>query len=155
MKLSACFAYSALIVVCVLASSRAYAQAPARDPSRCAPQMLSAPFSADTGPSWNGWSPDVTNKRLQSAEQASLTAAQVPNLKLKWAFGFPETVSAYAQPTIAGGHVFVGAQNGTVYSLDAKTGCTYWTFKTQSAIRAATTIGPRRTASGERAYTLY
>ena len=51
--------------------------------------------------------------------------------------------------------MFVGAQNGTVYSLDAKTGCTYWTFKTQSAIRAATTIGPRRTASGEREHTLY
>ncbi len=84
-----------------------------------------------------------------------MTAAQVPSLKLKWAFGFPDTVSAYAQPTVGAGRVFVGSQNGTVYSLDAKTGCTYWTFKAQSAVRAAATLGLRRTAAGERAYTLY
>src|SRR5215467_14210034 len=70
-------------------------------------------------------------ERLESGrdEQAAavggagrLTAAQVPTLKLKWAFGFPETLSAYTQPTVAGGRVFVGAQNGTVYALDARTG---------------------------------
>src|SRR5262249_54044513 len=109
MKLSACFACSALIVVSSV-GSRAYAQALARDPSGCGPAMLSAPFAADNGPSWNGWSPDVTNRRSQPAEQAGLTAAQVPTLKLKWAFGFPDTLSAYAQPTVAGGRVFVGAQ---------------------------------------------
>jgi polyvinyl alcohol dehydrogenase (cytochrome) len=117
--------------------------------------MLSAPFAGDAGASWNGWSPDTSNKRFQPAEHAGLALAQVPNLKLKWAFGFPETISAYAQPSVAGGRVFVGAQNGTVYSLDAKTGCTYWTFRAQSAIRAATTIGTRRTAAGERAHTVY
>ena len=142
-----------LILVC---AGRSFAQGPPqRDPSRCTPQMLSAPFSADAGSSWNGWSPDVTNKRFQAAEPAGLTAAQVPNLKLKWAFGFPDTISAYAQPSLAGGRVFVGAQNGTVYALDAKTGCTYWTYRTQSAIRAATTIGSRRTTAGERAYAVY
>ncbi|HUK35047.1 MAG TPA: PQQ-binding-like beta-propeller repeat protein [Vicinamibacterales bacterium] len=139
----------------MISSSRVYAQAPVRDPSRCAPQMMSVPFAADSGPSWNGWSPDVTNRRFQPAEQAGLPAAQVPRLTLKWAFGFPDTVSAYAQPSVAGGRVFVGAQNGIVYSLDAKTGCTYWTFKAQSAIRAAATVGLRRTAAGERAYTVY
>jgi polyvinyl alcohol dehydrogenase (cytochrome) len=117
--------------------------------------MMSAPFAPDAGPAWNGWGAGLTNSRFQSAEQAGITAAQVPNLKLKWAFGFPDTISAYAQPTVAGGRVFVGAQNGTVYSLDAKTGCTFWTFRTQSAIRAATTIGMRRSTAGERAYTLY
>ncbi len=145
---------SALIVVTLIASSSAYAQAP-RDPSRCAPQMMSASFNPEAGPSWNGWGAGPANTRFQSAEQAGITAAQVPKLTLKWAFGFPDTVSAYAQPTVAGGRVFVGAQNATVYSLDAKTGCTYWTFKTQSAIRAAATVGSRRTAIGERAYTLY
>ena len=143
------------VVLSLILPARSFAQAPARDPSRCSPQMMAVPFSADGGSSWNGWSPDVTNKRYQPAEQAGLTAAQVPNLKLKWAFGFPDTISAYAQPSLAGGRVFVGAQNGTVYALDAKTGCTYWTFRTQSAIRAAATIGSRRTAAGERAYTVY
>jgi polyvinyl alcohol dehydrogenase (cytochrome) len=107
------------------------------------------------GPHWNGWSPTPANTRFQPADQAGLSVAQVPNLKLKWAFGFPDTFSAYGQPTVAAGRVFIGTQNGTVYSLDAKTGCTYWTFKTQSAIRAATTVGARRTAAGERAYSLY
>ena len=41
------------------------------------------------GPSWNGWSPDLANTRFQPAQVARLTAAQVPRLKLKWAFGFP------------------------------------------------------------------
>src|SRR5215470_8590947 len=155
MKLFCSVSSVSSVVFSLLVPALTFAQAPPRDPSRCAAPMLSAPFSADTGPSWNGWSPDVTNRRSQSAEQAGLTAAQVPSLKLKWAFGFPDTLSAYAQPTVAGGRVFVGAQNGTVYALDAKTGCTYWTFRTQSAIRAAVTVGSRRTPQGERAFTVY
>ena len=36
--------------------------------------------------------------------------------------------SAWAQPTVVSGRVFVGSQNGTVYALSATTGCTWWTF---------------------------
>ena len=36
-----------------------------------------------------------------------MTAAQVPNLQLKWAFGFPNTVTAYSQPTVTGGRALV------------------------------------------------
>ena len=61
----------------------------------------------------------------------------VPKLTLKWAFGFPNATSARAQPTVAGGRVFVGSQNGTVYALDAKTGCTIWTFKAKAGVRTA------------------
>ena len=39
--------------------------------------------------SWNGWGNDNSNTRFQPAAQARLTAADVPKLKLKWAFGFP------------------------------------------------------------------
>lgn len=118
--------------------------------------MMAAPFADPAAsPHWNGWSTSLANTRFQPAEQAGLTAAQVPNLKLKWAFAFPDAISAYAQPTVASGRVFVGSQNGTFYSLDAKTGCTYWTFKTQSAIRAAATLGSRRSTTGEREYAVY
>src|SRR5438094_2062 len=41
------------------------------------------------GPSWNGWGSGIQNTRFQSAAVAGLTAAQVPSLKLKWAFGLP------------------------------------------------------------------
>ena len=43
-----------------------------------------------SGPEWNGWGPDVVNSRFQDAKGAGLTAAQVPKLKLKWAFGYPD-----------------------------------------------------------------
>jgi polyvinyl alcohol dehydrogenase (cytochrome) len=118
--------------------------------------MLNAPFADPAAsPSWNGWGAGTANTRSQSADQAGLTAAQVPTLKLKWAFAFPDAVSSWSQPTVAGGRVFIGSINGNVYSLDAKTGCTYWTFKAAGQVRAATTIGMRRTSTGERAFTLY
>src|SRR6266699_4053135 len=81
-----------------------------------------------------------------ASSAARLTAAQVPRLTLKWAFGFPDTTSAWAQPTIAGGRLFVGSQNGTVYALDAKTGCVIWTFTANGGVRASISIG------GERAF---
>lgn len=90
---------------------------------------------------WNGWGIDMANTRRQSAEAAGVSAEQVPNLKLKWAFGIPNTDSAFAQPTVIGGRVFFGAGDGTVYSLDAKTGCTHWTFKAASTVRSAISIG--------------
>ena len=96
------------------------------------------------GASWNGWSADLANTRFQPAAAAGLTAAQVPRLKLKWAFGYPTGVSSNAQPTIAAGRVFVGSDNGFVYSLDAKTGCVYWSFENGSIVRNALTIGPVR-----------
>src|SRR5262249_31164878 len=93
-------------------------------------------------PAWNGWGADASNSRFQPAELAGLTAAQVPRLKLKWAFAFPAGVSANAQPTIASGRVFVGSDNGFVYSLDAATGCVYWSFENGAIVRNALTIGP-------------
>lgn len=92
-------------------------------------------------PAWNGWSPDLANTRFQPANVARLTAAQVPKLKLKWAFGFPQGVSANAQPTVASGRVFVGSDNGYVYSIDAKSGCVYWSYEVGSIIRNAIVVG--------------
>ena len=95
-----------------------------------------------TGPAWNGWGADLENSRSQTAEAAGLTADQVPRLKLKWAFGFPGDYSAYSQPAIVGGRVFVGSIGGQVYSLDASSGCTYWSFDAGVSVRSAITIGP-------------
>ncbi|MGH9385553.1 MAG: PQQ-binding-like beta-propeller repeat protein [Vicinamibacterales bacterium] len=107
-------------------------------------------FDPSTGPKWNGWGVDITNTRFQRADQAGLTAEQVPKLTLKWAFGFPNATSARAQPTIVGGRLFVGSQSGTVHALDAATGCTIWTFQAKAGVRSAITIGPR--GSGAAAY---
>lgn len=107
---------------------------------RCAADR---PFDSSQGAQWSGWSPDATNTRFQTAPQAGLTATDVPRLRLRWAFGFPDATSARALPTVAGGRVFVGSQNGLVYALDAKTGCTFWTFQASGGVRTGLVIGPR------------
>ena len=91
-------------------------------------------------PAWNGWGNDSSNSRFQNAKAAGLSAADVPKLTLKWAFGFPGATAASGQPTVAAGRVFVGNVNGMVYSLDAKTGCTHWTFKADGGVRTAITV---------------
>ena len=108
-------------------------------PNRCASNPpISDPSAA---PAWNGWGADVTNSRFQSALAAGLTAGQVPHLELKWAFGYPGGVSAYGQPTLVSNRVFVGADTGYVYSLDAATGCVYWSFQAKAGVRNAITLG--------------
>ena len=71
-----------------------------------------------------------------------MTADQVPNLKLKWAFGFPGAEEVYGQPTVAGGRVFLGVDTGAVYSIDAETGCVYWSYQADAGVRTAISIGP-------------
>jgi polyvinyl alcohol dehydrogenase (cytochrome) len=106
------------------------------------------------GPAWNGWGVDARNARFQSAEAAQLTAARIPNLKLKWAFGFPLGVSAFGQPSVAAGRVFVGSDTGFVYSLDTHTGCVYWSYQAKAGVRTAVTIGPVGAANSSR-YAVY
>lgn len=96
-------------------------------------------FAPDTGSQWNGWGSNLGNTRVQSAEYAGLTAEQVPNLKVKWAFGYPEGTVA-SQPTVVGGRIFVGTLRGQIYSLDAKTGCLYWAIKNPTGVRSAISI---------------
>jgi polyvinyl alcohol dehydrogenase (cytochrome) len=90
------------------------------------------------GSTWNGWGRDVENSRYQP--QPEIPAADVPRLKVKWAFAYPGPLVG-TQPTIIGDHLYVGTANGLVYSLNAKTGCTYWTFQAESDIRASVSVG--------------
>jgi polyvinyl alcohol dehydrogenase (cytochrome) len=87
---------------------------------------------------WNGWGQDLGNSRYQP--NPGLAAADVPKLKLKWAFGFPGDASVQSQPTVVGGRVFIGSVSGKVYSLDASTGCVYWTYDAGGSIRNAPVI---------------
>jgi polyvinyl alcohol dehydrogenase (cytochrome) len=88
---------------------------------------------------WNGWGNDLGNSRYQP--KPGLTAADVPNLKLKWAFAFAGDTVRAAQPTVVGNRVFAGGSNGSVYSLDAATGCTYWKYDAGAMVRNAISIG--------------
>jgi polyvinyl alcohol dehydrogenase (cytochrome) len=91
---------------------------------------------------WNGWGADVENTRYQPGKAAGIRAGQVPKLKLQWAFGIPNAAVAFGQPAIAGGRLFFGTQDGTVYALDARAGCTWWTFKAPATVRSAISLGP-------------
>lgn len=99
-----------------------------------------AVMGALDGPAWNGWGADLENSRYQTAAKAKLSPGQVKRLKLKWAFGFPDGSSAYGQPSLVGGRVFVGADTGYVYSLDAETGCLHWSFQAKAGVRNAMTV---------------
>jgi polyvinyl alcohol dehydrogenase (cytochrome) len=114
------------------------------------PVPLSASAIAD---GWNGWG-GLSNTRYAPADKGRLTAAAVPKLTLKWAFGFAGVNSARAQPAVVGGRVFVGSDSGAVFSLDARTGCTYWTFQAQHSVRTAMSVGPYKNgaASGHAVY---
>ncbi|MGH7869004.1 MAG: PQQ-binding-like beta-propeller repeat protein, partial [Candidatus Dormibacteraceae bacterium] len=95
----------------------------------------------ENDPGWNGWGFDLSNTRFEPKAVAALNVSDVPRLKLKWAFGFPGAYATFGQPTVYGGRVFAGSEDGTVYSLDAKTGCIYWTYKAPSTVKTAVSIG--------------
>lgn len=98
-------------------------------------------FDPNAGPKWNGWGNDLSNTRFQSDAAAGLTADQVSKLQVKWAFGFPPNTTL-SQPTVVGGRIFVGSSRARVYSIDAKTGCLYWSIKAPAGVRTAMTVGP-------------
>ena len=105
-------------------------------------------FAPASGSQWNAWGRDATNSRFQT--NAGLSAADIPRLKLKWAFAFPGDLQSYSQATLAGGRLFVGSWGGKVYSLDASTGCVLWFFDAGAGVRSALTIGPIAATTGAR-----
>ena len=113
------------------------AQDTAQMPNRCASNPV---FELGTTPAWNGWGGDAANTRYQPASAARLTTGNIPKLKLKWAFGFPGAQAVSGQPTVAAGRVLVSSDNGFVYSLDAATGCVYWSFHAEASVRSAVVV---------------
>lgn len=107
--------------------------------NRCAPTdwPVGEPFAQ---PHWNGWGNGLANARYQDSKAAGLDAKSVPRLKLKWAFAFPGETFVESQPTIVGGRLFVGSPSGVVYALDARTGCTHWTYTADAAVKAPVTL---------------
>ena len=108
--------------------------------------------SITSSPSWNGWGVDNANTRYQPAAAAQLSLDDVPRLKLKWSFGFPGARAVSGQPAIVAGRVFVSSDNGYVYALDSATGCVYWSFRADAAVRSSVAV--ERPAEG-RPYAVY
>ena len=114
-----------------------------------------APFSpVGARNPWNGWGPDARNTRFQG-DASGISAANVGQLKLKWVFGIANATQARAQPAVIGDWLFMGSQTGAIYALDAKTGCTHWTYKAQSGVRTAISVGPLGPADMPTGYAIY
>jgi polyvinyl alcohol dehydrogenase (cytochrome) len=130
-----------------LAQIQLLARALGNAPATAAPNAVcaAAPAAAFDNPldqpHWNGWGANLAQHRFQPAAMAQLPESDVPRLKLKWAFAFQGVNRAFAQPTVAGGRVFVGSASNAVYSLNAATGCQYWVFKPDAPVRTAITVG--------------
>jgi polyvinyl alcohol dehydrogenase (cytochrome) len=86
---------------------------------------------------WNGWGRGPENTRYQP--EPAIRATDVPKLALKWAFGYPSGSGAGA-PTLVDGRLFVASAAGRIYSLDAKTGCIYWSYDAAAAVHATISI---------------
>ncbi|MGC1459390.1 MAG: PQQ-binding-like beta-propeller repeat protein [Steroidobacteraceae bacterium] len=99
-------------------------------------------------PGWSGWGNGLENSRFQDKARGGLTAADLPHLKLKWAFGYANVPAARTQPAIAGGRLFVASDNGAVYALDPATGCTYWMFQAAAGVPTALSVAPYHNAAG-------
>ena len=102
----------------------------------------SSPFAWDgRAPSWNGFGAGLTNTRFQTTDAAGLTLADIPKLRLRWAFGLGDVTMARGQPVVVGNRVFAATAEGKLYALDAKTGCLYWVFQAGAAIRSGVVAG--------------
>jgi len=91
-------------------------------------------------PLWNRWGNGKRNDRFQSAEKAGLTRADLSQLELAWAFGFPGAQRARSQPAVTQEAIFTGSQSGRVYALNTETGCAWWTYDARAEVRNAPLI---------------
>ena len=87
----------------------------------------------------------------EALRRHGFSPAAVARLELKWAFGLPFTSSAYGQPTVVDGRIFIGSDSGYLYSLDAATGCVHWSFQAQAGLRSTPMIGPLKRGSNQMA----
>lgn len=86
---------------------------------------------------WNGWGRGPENTRYQP--EPALRATDVPKLALKWAFGYAGGPGS-GQPTLVDGRLFVASAAGRIYSLDARSGCTYWTYAAAAGVHTTISI---------------
>lgn len=103
----------------------------------CAAPPPAISLTADSN--WNGWGRDLENTRFHP--KPGLKAEDVPKLKVKWAFAFPNARYTYGQPTVIGDRLYITSAAGTVYALNARSGCLYWTFEAGNESRTAITVG--------------
>jgi polyvinyl alcohol dehydrogenase (cytochrome) len=107
---------------------------------RAAPDanLCPGPVAAQLGAGdWRSWGLDLASSRFQT--EPGFSAAQVPRLKLRWTFAYPGR-AAFNQPAVIGNLVLTGGTGGRVFALDARSGCTYWSYDAGSLVRTGIVI---------------
>jgi polyvinyl alcohol dehydrogenase (cytochrome) len=103
-------------------------------------QGAAAEFDFGRPPPFSGWGLDPANTRYVDSGTAGLRAANVDRLRLKWAFGVEGAIRMASQPALAGGAIYVGAQDGSVYALDQRSGCLRWQFHASAEVRTGIVV---------------
>jgi polyvinyl alcohol dehydrogenase (cytochrome) len=85
---------------------------------------------------------DHRNSRRLTARQAGLTSADLANLELAWALGFPKTTSLRASPVIIGSTMFYApSPTGKLLALDTNTACVKWSYDAGVPLRSSVSYG--------------
>lgn len=108
--------------------------ASAAEPPRC---HATDWYDARKTAGFEGWGLDENNHHYIAPEVAGFDLSDLLDMELKWAFSFPDANRARSQPVIAGGALFVGSHNGSVFALDAESGCMHWRYQANTEVRTA------------------
>ncbi len=84
------------------------------------PKCASNPPIQAGASDWTSMGVDEASTRFQ--RHPGLSAADVPKLKVKWAF----SMTGGGQPAVVGDWLWVTNRSGKLYALDTKTGCVHW-----------------------------
>ena len=98
-----------------------------------------------------GFGFDPYNTRFQPQAAGGLQIDNIGGLELRWAFAYPRAIQARSQPTVAAGSVFVGSHDGSVFALDAETGCVRWQYQADAEVRTPVIVSDWDTSDPEAA----
>jgi polyvinyl alcohol dehydrogenase (cytochrome) len=99
------------------------------------------PIAASTG-DWATAAVSAASDRFQ--RNPGLSAADIPKLKLKWAYTMP----GGGQPIVVGDWLFMTNRGAKSYALDARTGCMHWALEGASSRTAPLIVRSSISPSG-------
>ena len=101
-------------------------------PASCNDTAYFQPANEDT---WAGWGASYANTRFNNTDNNPINSSTLQRLQLKWAYGFDNARSVIGNPALHGNRIFIGDENGQVYSLDRDSGCEDWVFQADNGVR--------------------
>ncbi len=90
-----------------------------------------------------GWGGNKQGTGYITAANANLTPEEVPNLKLKWAFGFDGGTVTRSIPTVIDNSIIFNSQFGEIYCLDMHTGCVQWMYQAEGNVRGGIAVSQK------------